>query len=377
MTDLAILVRCDGPASELAQSMVDRLDFDRRRDFGPGLVVRRNYPDGGFTLHVEDHRSAEAPWSGYDVALTGDFGDEMLAWELLDEFVVLGKPVALRSEGRILRALLADPAALSPLTGEPVRPQPDDGRQAAYARIMADPDADEPRLSYADLADGLHGMLIQQQIEFVHDRRRYNYWDSHRLHRLNELEEQVRPRIVPPALRDLVPDFRLRRGFPDQITMSAADYPAVASTLAAEVPLQSLVLTEAPPGSLQQLATIPELARLRAIALPRFKGIGDADLATLAASPYLTGLRWLSVEATDVTEAGVEALAAAGTTPDLRFVWADDKLGLNPEACYDHMGMHVWTNSATLARQLSERYPSAAWLQRGDQDLDGKAYEDV
>ena len=124
--DLAILVRRGRPAVELAQLMVERLDFDRRRDLGLGLVVHRRYPDGGFTLHVE----AEAPWSGYDVALTGDVGDEMLAGELLDEFAVLGRPVALR---RVDELGIARPGA-----GRAI-PRPWPGCSAATRTSMVSP----------------------------------------------------------------------------------------------------------------------------------------------------------------------------------------------------------------------------------------------
>jgi hypothetical protein len=143
------------------------------------------------------------------------------------------------------------------------------------------------------------------------------------------------------------------------------------------VPLQWLVLTGAPAGSLTRLAQVPELARLRAISLPYRSDVGDAGLAELVASPYLTGLRWLGLARTGVTPAGIEALAAAGTTPQLRYVDADVELRLQPEACYDYAGAHVWTNSASLARVLGERYTSVAWLQRGDRDIDPPGYEDV
>jgi hypothetical protein len=377
--DIAILVRAGAPAHDFARLMADRLDFDVRRDLGPGAVVHRNYPDDGFTLHVENLRATGAPWSGYDVAITGDFGDEMLAWELFDEFEALGKPAALKSGARILRALLADPATLTPVGDEPVTLAADDGRVAAYARIVADPDADEPRLSYADLIGGLHGILIRKQIAYVHDRQNHNDWDYYSAdsESVRDLQAKLRPHIVPLPVRELAEKVTVRRGFADEISLSAADYPAVAATLAASAPLQSLRLTATPAGSLERLAQVPELARLRAISLPPTREGGDAGLAALATSPYLTGLRWLGLSRSGVTRSGIEALAAAGTTPALQFVWADLELALQPEACYDYLGAHVWTNSASLARELGERYPSVAWLQRGDRDLDAPAYEDV
>jgi uncharacterized protein (TIGR02996 family) len=376
---LAILVRSGGSASGVAGLMAERLGFHRRPDLGPGLVVTRSYPDDGFILFVEDQRPPVAPWSGYDVAITGEYGDEMLARELFDEFRALRLPAALRSGPAILRSIGTRPASLTAITGVPLPPAPADVREPAWAAIMADPDSDEPRLAYADRIGGRHARLIRRQIAFVRDRQRHRPWNhySSEAEELRELVEEWRPRLIPQALRDLPATFTLRRGFPDEVRMSAADYPAAAATLAAAVPLQSLVLTEAPPGSLARLARVPELARLRAVSLPPTGDVGDAGLAELIASPYLTGLRWLSIDGSGVTEAGVAALAAATTVPQLQFVSAGLELRLQPEACYDYLGAHVWTNPATLAEELGRRHPSAAWLQRGDRDFDTPGYEDV
>jgi uncharacterized protein (TIGR02996 family) len=390
---VTILMRADAPAYTVAATLVERLGFRLMRGIDRRLRVWRTDPDGvGQTvLSVADHRSDDRLWGGYDVALTGDFDDELLAWELVEDLRSLGRPLLLRQETRVLLAWapalgsrtaqseVDDPSAwegyvLPPVT-EPVRIAPDDVLGGLYAAILADPDDDGLRLSYADAAAEEHpdyARLIRTQVAYVQDRRAHRDERTVNGSHTYELARDLKDEVLPADVWDLLGDsFQLERGFVETVFVDADAFIELAPRMVVTFPLRMLHLTGVTAKNLPGLSAVPELAHLRGLSLVR-NPIGDDGLRTLLTSPYLTRLRWLDLDGTGVTEAGVEALAAAGATPELRYVHAETNLRLNPDPAYEWTGALVYIATAHLAETLGERY-DAAWLHRGQQDVRGYA----
>jgi uncharacterized protein (TIGR02996 family) len=382
MMPLEVLVRADAPAYTVAQALVSGLGFRLIRGINRSLRLWRAGPDGRTVLTVADHRSGERLWAGYDVEIAGDFEDELLAWELFGQLRALGLPALLRQESRVMLAWSPhrgprtartdhdDPAAwedyVLPPVGAAVAAAPDDVLGRTYAGILADPDDDVLRLSYADAVAPDHpeyAQLIRLQVGRI------------RSVEIGELIRRLHGDVGPLELRGLIETYQISRGFVETVSLRAETFVDAAARLVAAVPLRMVRLTGVPEWIWPQLAALPELGRLRGLSLDGC-AIGDDGLGALLTSPHLTGLRWLDLRRTGVTERGVELLAAADATPALRYVHADVDLRLNPEAAYDWTGALVWTNPATLAESLGRRYP-APWLHRGGQDLDVPSYDEV
>ncbi|MFB9451289.1 hypothetical protein Dvina_23035 [Dactylosporangium vinaceum] len=247
----------------------------------------------------------------------------------------------------------------------------------AHARILADPHGDAPRLAYADLVEATvpeHAWLIREQVQYVRDRAAGVDWPPRRTTTMYSRSRKLMWRLVPDAVRDLLNDgFEVRRGFIESVTLPIAALPPALSRLVAALPLRRLRLTRATPAALIGLAGVadllPGLGQLRGLSLEH-EPIGDAGLAGL---PPLPQLRWLDLTGTDVTAAGLEALAASPHFPALRFVRADRELGLNPEPAYDWDGTPVWVDEAPLAAALGARY-DRPWLHRGTVDVRDAGY---
>jgi len=269
--------------------------------------------------------------------------------------------------GRHHRALVAAYAEAVPRLTMP----------GAYARVLADPDADEPRLAYADAAEATrpdHAWLIREQIAYVRDRAADTAWPPRRVTTMYSRSRELMWGLVPDPVRDLLAaGFEVRRGFIESVTLSVAALPAALGRLTAAVPLRRLKLTRAGPAALSGLADVadllPGLGQLRGLSFAR-EPLGDAGLAEL---PPLPGLRWLDLTGTGVTAAGLEALAASPGFPGLQYVLADRELGLNPEPGYDWDGGLVWIGEAVLASELGARY-DRPWLHRGHRDVRDSGY---
>jgi uncharacterized protein (TIGR02996 family) len=407
-----IHLRTGAPAYPVAVRLAERLGFRLRRLVDRSIILDRQLagePATETTIRVSDGRRPPRPENilqGYDIELHVAPGPreeperQAVMSRLFDEVCrELGYPALLRNGVLLLAAW--SPAlgrrdfppqtfvgtedgdkqrwaeyALPPVT-DPIVVAAEDVLGQLYARILAEPDDDGLRLAYADAVEPEHpdyARLIRLQVRYTLDRQAGVAWAPARLAEMNRLERQYHRDVVPPEVWGaLGEEWHVRRGFVEAAAMEAGQFIEDAAHLMAEVPLRMLYLTGEADERIDELAALPELARLRGLS---FWGnpIGDDGLRRFLASPYLTGLRWLSVDNTGVTLAGIEALAESDAVPELRYLRADRKLRLNATPGYDYDGTLVSIDEPYRAMELAQRY-DRAWLRRQGSGVDGQVFE--
>ncbi len=408
----SIELRAGAPAYSVAVRLAQRLGFRLWRTVDRSILLERplaGEPSKDTTIEVSDQRRAPARENisqGYDIELGVAPGPheepdrQAVMSRLFDEVCrELGYPALLRNGILLL-------AAWSPALGRrdfpaqtfgdtedgdkqrwaeyalptvtaPVVVAAEDVLGQLYARILAEPDDDGLRLAYADAAEPEYpdyARLIRLQVRYTLDRQAGVAWAPARLAEMNRLERRYHHEVVPAEMRrHLVEDWHVRRGFVEAAAMKAGPFIEGAGHLMAEVPLRMLYLTGEADERIDELAALPELARLRGLS---FWGnpIGDDGLRRLLASPYLTGLRWLSLDNTGVTLAGIEALADSGALPELRYLRADRRLRLNATPGYDYDGTLVSVDEPYRAMELAQRY-DRAWLRWRPSGVDEQVFD--
>lgn len=182
-----------------------------------------------------------------------------------------------------------DPARAKP----PEPPQPSDTERRLLDAVLADPDADAPRLAYADWAekqgDAARAALIREQI-----RRGRASTSIHADQTFSAL-----------GAKDLV----IRRGFVEGVSLSGRAFISLGGELLKLTPLREVRLV-AVQAFVGELARCPHLATLRRLDLAGNR-IGANGVRALAQSEHLGGLRELGLSANDPGSDGLASLTAA------------------------------------------------------------------
>ncbi len=189
--------------------------------------------------------------------------------------------------------------------------------EAAFLRLLAAAPADDaPRLIYADWLDDRgdpRGLLIRTQCALA----RLPADDPRRVD-LEAVEAQLLDAHAAAWARPLVGRARgwgFRRGFVEELTLSADDLLAGAADLAYPGHLRTLHLSDV--GSdLDRVLSVPVLRQVRTLGLYGNR-IGDTGAAALAQSPHLAQLEALDLSENGLTDLGVRALLAR-PWPNLR-----------------------------------------------------------
>ncbi|MEZ4403682.1 MAG: TIGR02996 domain-containing protein [Kofleriaceae bacterium] len=231
--------------------------------------------------------------------------------------------------------------------------------------VLAAPDADAPRLAYADgvaATDPERAQLIRAQIAATHKRRAGASWGDEgklALTLLGRHHARWTPRLPVP-----VTEARFYRGFVELVATSAEALLGGLAELARVVPLRHADVTGAA-GRVAALAAASGVARLVSLGLAQ-NHLGDADAAALAGWPR-GRLRWLDLARNQITVAGLDDLAAA---PNLRGLDFIDLMG-NP--CGDPVdrpafdgGLVVDVRPTERGRELEARHGELAWLHGAD-----------
>lgn len=222
---------------------------------------------------------------------------------------------------------------------------------ALIRAIVAHPDDDTPRLIYADWLDehdqGARARLIRVQCSIENLR----------------VEEQALIRAhgrewggdVYAAGAD---EWQFHRGFPEEVTMKAADFLGELAHLNDRTPLRRLHLyAGCNDDVLAQLAALPAARQFLLLELghptdPRNATFGGDGIRALATSPYLEGLTGLRLHALGIGADGAAAVADAPVFANLT------DLALTDPALANHQ---------TLARVMDSPYLSRLTsLQLGD-----------
>jgi uncharacterized protein (TIGR02996 family) len=193
---------------------------------------------------------------------------------------------------------------------------------ALLAAVLADPDADLPRLVYADWLEERgqpeRAEFIRVQIELARDRR-------------NELQareatlfaafgdEWLAPFRAPGAPLDglTASHGAFRRGFVEVVWMPARRFLREADRLFAMAPVRELRVTELTPLQLGELVTSPYLGRLIGLDLSD-RGLGNTAVRVMTAVKATAALRVLRLRGCGLTDWWARDLAAVSFPWPLR-----------------------------------------------------------
>lgn len=232
------------------------------------------------------------------------------------------------------------------------------------AAIRSRVDDDAPRHQYAawirgqpDTRGAFAAEFIEQQLAFSKALRANPRADVHanpptrvftsqkksptwwRYHFDNELERASADELRALVNEGLIDDLQWYRGFVEHVAIKAHRFLEVADELYDAAPIRHLTITYAKGLDHQdsalfaRLMASPHLARIRSLRFPviypsneltELNRLTDEDIATLAASPLLRGLRYLDLEnERKLTVRAFDALAASTTLNELSFVRYD------------------------------------------------------
>jgi len=193
---------------------------------------------------------------------------------------------------------------------------------ALLGGVLADPDADLPRLVYADFldeigtpADAARAEFVRAQIELAtdepDDQRRLELGVRERLLLNGNVKAWLAPlRTRGEALQNPGTHGLFRRGFVETVWMPATVFTWKAARLFARAPVTELRVTRTTLVELEELLREPTATRLTALDLCD-RRLGDAALRAILDSPVLANLRTLRLRACGLTADAVEPLLDA------------------------------------------------------------------
>ena len=213
----------------------------------------------------------------------------------------------------------------------PELPRLSENERRLLDAVLTDPDADEPRLAYAEWCDrqgdAARAELIRTQIQ--------NSCRSTQIkHDQNKTQNSCLDRSLSAFIGGCFSlfssfggsDFVVRRGFVEGMSLSGRAFIRLGERLMRLTPLRDVRLVAVQPF-LGELACCPHLAKLRRLDMSGNR-IGCDGVQPLAASPYLCNLRELGLNGNSIGSEGLNALLSAPWIRNLTALeLADDQLG--------------------------------------------------
>jgi uncharacterized protein (TIGR02996 family) len=196
--------------------------------------------------------------------------------------------------------------------------------EAFLKAICDNPDDDLPRLIYADWLDERGDLNSAEFIRLQCALAAGRDLAGQPISKERRTEMEARTHVLLPPVKKRMIDalhktgarkiqsIQIKRGFPEAITLDAADFHG-AEELLSQFPIASLTVTKLDAAFLDSLNS-PHLRTLRTLTLTEC-GDGDSVARAIAASQYLAQLHELRFGHNPVHDAGAEALAAS---PHLR-----------------------------------------------------------
>ena len=185
---------------------------------------------------------------------------------------------------------------------------------ALLRAIIADPEDDAPRLSYAGWLDELGHCIRAEFIRLQCALARMGDDDEQRP-AFKAREKQLLSRQQAEWQQRLgkygVTEATLHHGFPEQVTLRADDFIRNMGRVLRAAPVRGARILDC--SDVAALAASPHLAKLTSLNLLNltYNGIGPDGVRTLAASPHLSNLTSLDLAYNGIRDAGVRALAAS------------------------------------------------------------------
>jgi uncharacterized protein (TIGR02996 family) len=206
-----------------------------------------------------------------------------------------------------LARMARHPAAYAPTAAEVLTPPPvplptvpmGEAERVLMNAIIADPDADEPRLRYADWIEPTD----PERAAFICAQIRSGGRHPPDAHGADAPRSEWLGPFLPFGARDVV----FRRGFAEAMSLTGRAFVSLSDALFAATPLRQVRLI-AVNFLLPELAACVSIRRLTRLDL-RGNRIGDAGAKVLATSPHLDRLNELDLTDNDVSEVGLHAFA--------------------------------------------------------------------
>lgn len=221
-------------------------------------------------------------------------------------------------------------------------------REALLAAIRSTPDDDLPRLVYADWLEENADSLPANEQHSAHDRaafiraqveaaRAEPFSPAARAanERADRLLHSVNREIWTWPLRGKILDAGFERGFIEQATVDAAQFPEVADDIFEAEPVRSLrAFRPAPSHSeyevlLGPFFDVPRLCQIAALDLQNVELIFD-DCEKMAESPHLVGLTHLSLRGNPIYPDWIRRFLESESWPNLTSLDLADITNLGP-----------------------------------------------
>ena len=239
--------------------------------------------------------------------------------------------------------------------------------------VLDTPDADEPRLAYADWCDqqkNPQGAFIRLQLESAKAERAGRLMDKGKLDiRARELSgiygQQWAGRVA-----ERVEDFRFHRGFVELIRISGVTFLQNAAEIMQLAPIRHLNFVDVQ-DVIEELICSEHLRSIRSLSFEQCN-LGDSDMVHFRKSTTLGELRWLSLRRNNITLDGADHLAASTGLPQLGYV----NFAHNPDDPTDDYALDVgyinetWPSSGGTL--LENRHGFLPWLR-----IVGETIEDL
>jgi hypothetical protein len=235
----------------------------------------------------------------------------------------------------------------------------------AFARVLAQPGSTDARRALERAwrsAGNAQAELIEKQLAY-RELERANKTNTAAAKAIDAAIDHLierNGRAWAGGVADLVDEYRFRRGLVAQVRMSGEKFLANAAKLFELAPIQHLSVED--PLDIGALADSPYLAKLGSLAIERrWDAFGDKHAARLAGSRHAANLRWLSLYANAIGDAGVEALAASPYLEKVINLGHGDNPA-NPTPVLDDDDGDRTVRRPPLAAELERTYGKRPWL---------------
>lgn len=232
--------------------------------------------------------------------------------------------------------------------------------QEALARVLRDPEQDEPRWQYASLMDSAgdaRGEFIRLQIaEALAENQ-----SARTIYGLRaNLLRQSRGGEWAAGVAPLVADYQFQRGFVAAVKMPARAFLERAPTLFSRAPIRHLDLSDVRECA-EELFASPHLLHIRSLSMNQCQ-LDDGDVMRFANSPYVRELRWLSLALNRIGLQGAEWLAMSPNLPKLLYVnFRGNEVDPGQQFTHDQ-GYVVDSWLPEEGRELEARFGPLRWL---------------
>jgi uncharacterized protein (TIGR02996 family) len=237
--------------------------------------------------------------------------------------------------------------------------------QALIDAILADPDADAPRVALASRLEALsdpRGTFIRLQILAA---RSSDPDERNRARREADALLTKHRALWARGIDGRVPFAKFVRGFVELIHLDGADAVRSLADLYEVAPIRMLVITN-PAPAIDELVRSPQLDRIVKLSLPK-GGLSDAQVLKLLASPHVRRLTAIDLSFNDLGPGVLDALCNRSHLPALVYA---NVVGNRFDDPVENAGTDAFTarwdlrgvTLPPLGQQLETKHGSQPWL---------------